>query len=220
MSRSSDEQEIRTEVVSVLRRLRPNSRIIHEINFMGGVNRIDVMCVGVSEIISVEIKSKKDKLTRAPAQISSMNRCSHTSIIAFHEKFLVEKTTNQWAAHYSRDGVFYRGDTPDECGGATAWVYPQRIRCERWPQNDRWEDFIPPIQEPLPADAIHMLWREELFNLCSSLGFNIPKRANMHLMINMLRWGASGSQLTKGICAALRSRNCIEADAPFPTVGF
>jgi hypothetical protein len=44
-------------VVGHLRQLRPGCRIIHEINASSFGNRIDVLAVGESDLIAVEIKS-------------------------------------------------------------------------------------------------------------------------------------------------------------------
>jgi len=216
MRRSEAEQEIRSCVVDRLRKMRPNARIIHEINVGGGINRVDVMAVDIAEIISVEIKSKKDKLERAPAQIKSMLNCSHHVAIAFHEKFLVEKKTNQHAAHYELDGSFFLRSVPSECRGATPWVYPikQRSANPKYDRMSKWLDFDQCIQQPLPDDAVHLLWRDELYNLCCNLKLPLPKRARMPTMVTALRWNATGSQITKGICSALRMRNCHEADKP------
>lgn len=89
-ARSEAETEIRDRVVTKLRRARPEARIIHEINIGGGKNRADVMAVSPAEIITVEIKSEKDKLDRLPAQIKTMRQCSHITIAALHRKFMPE----------------------------------------------------------------------------------------------------------------------------------
>jgi hypothetical protein len=66
----------------------------------------------------------------------------------------------------------------------------------------------------LPDGALFMLWSEELVRLCAEMGISVGKRPNIRTMVRALRWGATGSQITKGICAALRARACIEADPP------
>lgn len=98
--RSDAEAEVRDAVVSRLRAIRPVARITHEVNCaVWGPNRIDVVAVSLSEIISIEVKSARDKLTRLPAQSESMRGMSHHVIAALHEKFLVERETNKLAAH-------------------------------------------------------------------------------------------------------------------------
>lgn len=131
--RSAAEQELRDAVVARLRRWRPRARICHEVNCGSfGPNRIDVMAVDIDEIIAVEIKSEKDKLDRAPKQISSMSNVAHHVVVALHEVHLIEQETNRWAAHYGRlDGKHYLSVIPPEAKGAIPWVYPEAPRDQR-----------------------------------------------------------------------------------------
>ncbi len=213
--RSEAEAEIRDAVVARIRQQRPNARIIHEINVSTyGPNRIDLIAVDREEIIAVEIKSAKDKLTRLPAQIDAMRGCAHHVVVALHEKFLVERPTNQWAAHYERDGAFYLKELPDGFGRVNAWVFPEVRRSK----SDAYERFAPwrfpqaRLESALPSGALDLLWRDELFELCGKLRISMPKRASMGPMIHQLRWLCTGRELTRGICAMLRARRCIEAD--------
>src|ERR1017187_5847469 len=124
--RSEAEAEIRTVVVDPLRQMRPTARIMHEVNVSSFGNRIDVLAVDHAEIISVEIKSSKDKIDRLAAQIEGMKRCSHHVIAALHEKHLVERATNKWNAEYERDGVYYFRGNPECVAGysqhQSVWV--------------------------------------------------------------------------------------------------
>lgn len=219
--RSSAEAEIRDAVTARLREQRPNARIIHEINVSSyGPNRIDVLAVDVAEIIAVEIKSAKDKLDRLPAQLAAMQAVAHHAIFAIHEKFLVEYRTNPHVAHYERDGVHYILDLPEPfrySSRSEAWIYPEGQKpvgvssaAHRW----RFPDSVP--QTPLPPGALGLLWSEELRWLCRKFNLSVGKRPNMQFMSNALRWHCNGRELTQGVCLALRTRECIEAD---PTMG-
>lgn len=218
--RSSAEADVRTAVVDRLRQRRPDARIIHEINVSTyGPNRIDVLAVSPAEIIAVEIKSAKDKLDRLPKQIESMKGCAHHVIAALHEKFLVEKETGPHAAHFERDGKFYLKTLPDGMSHYSSrlsyWVFPELRRALPSASHDfleRWQ--MPPQQfeAALPAGAINLLWRDELAWLCGSLGIAAGRRSTMPEMVAALRWHCNGRELTKGICAALRRRGCVEAD--------
>lgn len=219
--RSSSEALIRDAVVARIRERRPSARIIHEINVgTYGPNRIDVLAVDRAEIIAVEVKSEKDKLDRLPAQMGSMRRVAHHAIAALHEKFLVEKKTNKWAAHYERDSEFYRKDLPDglkltigEC-----WVFPERRRSMLGSvegghdSNATWQFPSAAIDIALPQDALGLLWRDELYALCGALRVSAGSRSTMMEMTRSLRWLCPGKELTKGICAMLRRRRCVEAD--------
>lgn len=214
--RSADEAEIRDAAVARLRALRPENRIIHEINVAGATsNRVDFLSVGRAEIIAVEVKSKKDKIDRLPDQVTAMRGVAHHVIAAIHEKFLVEfGPVSDWSSHYERDGSKYALREPPESRGASVWVFPNR---ERYPGRDRFHLWTEPefrIQRPLPHTALNMLWRAELLDVCSWSGVSAHRTAAMPLLINALRWSATGEQITKGICRALRARKALESDPP------
>ena len=217
--RSDAEAEVRQAVVARLRQLRPGARICHEVNSaLYGPNRFDVVAVDLAEIIAVEIKSERDKMDRAPEQIRAMSGSSHHSIIALHEKHLIEKETNPHAAHYGKlDGKHYLRDIPPEASKASfTWVYPEMERCAfgNWQQTGLWRAPGKILQTALPSTALDMLWRDELAGLCDSLRVPRSKRANMTEMLVSLRWHANGRDLTRGICSALRRRKFSEADPP------
>lgn len=215
--RSEAEAEIRTAVVERLRELRPNSRIIHEINVCELGNRVDVLAVGDAEIIAVEIKSSKDNLDRLPAQAEAMNGSAHFVIAALHEKFLVEQKTNEWAAHYERGGEFYLRKPPKVAGVRNYWIFPEVRRATSSSGYDHmspWVEIPCHVERPLPEGALDMLWRAELYELCGRLGISVARKATMDVMIDALRWYANGGELTRGICTMLRARKCIEADPP------
>lgn len=221
--RSSAEADIRDAVVARIRERRANARIIHEINVSTyGPNRIDLIAVDHAEIIAVEIKSSKDKLDRLDAQIKAMKACAHHSVAALHEKFMVERVTNQMAAHYERDGQFYRKDMPEDIryGSASVWIFPEMWRSMTpkaeggFDSDASWQFPAQALDTALPAGAIDMLWRDELYELCGRLRVSATRRSTMPEMVSALRWHCNGKELTKGICQALRVRSCTEADAP------
>lgn len=199
--RSPAEAEIRDAVVARIRERRPMARIIHEINVSTyGPNRIDLIAVSEAEIIAVEIKSAKDKLDRLPAQIKAMRGVAHHAIAGLHEKFLVP---SRWQEGHV--------ESPAEATGATVWAYPEANQgrsydCQRWKMPDA------AAEAALPYDAIWMLWRDELFALCGKLRVSASRRTNMDEMARALRWHCTGKELTRGICAMLRTRRCVEAD--------
>lgn len=207
--RSEAEAEIRTAVVAHLRQIRPEARIMHEINASQFGNRSDVLAVSRAEIIAVEIKSAKDKLDRLDKQVASMKGCAHHVVAVLHEKFYTEQVTNQWRSEYERDGQHYCLVPPDNriLRGYRVWRYPEHPK-------DRWSPLNHTIQATLPSTALDMLWHRELLELCWRYSVCVPKRPNMEVMTNALRWTLTGRDLTLGICAALRARNSIEADPP------
>lgn len=201
--RSDAEAEIREAVVERLRRMVPDCRIIHEINASSFGNRIDVLAVGRDKIAAVEIKSEKDKLDRLKDQITAMKRVTDLAFAALHEKFLCETET-------------IGAMPPKDADAATSWIYPKvdrrgHVECgSAWLDRPRWSKQ----KMCLPPTAIEILWREELHQICRSIGLNGVSRLTMEDAIDAIRWHMSGAEITRAICATLRQRNCCEADAP------
>ena len=212
--RSSAEAEVRDAAVARLRQLRPNARIMHEVNACGFGNRIDVLAVDRAEIIAVEVKSAKDKLDRLPDQVAAMMGCAHHVIAALHDKFWIgadrikdRSLRSDWT-HLPTDA-----DRALSRSNVIVWRFPEIGGSHYGLYNRPWREPDFAVTKCLPPDAIHMLWAEELRVLCRSLGISVGSKATMPFCINALRWGATGAQITKGICAALRARRCIEADS-------
>lgn len=204
--RSEAEAEVREAVVEKLRKIRPNARIIHEINVLGGRVRVDVMAVDRAEIIAVEIKSKKDKLDRLPAQLDAMHRTCHTAIAALHRKFMPDP---EKCLHPRLEGMAY---------DQIVWWHPSaQDMAEAHHPAFTWGDPMPEshLCKALPPEAMTLLHRHEMAQLCSDVGLYVDKKTNMKAMECALRWGATGRQITLGICSALRSREwAAEADPP------
>lgn len=94
--RSSNKRELWAATVDRLWALRPSARILYEINVAGGTVRVDVTDASPEEIITAEIKSKRDKLDRLPEQMKRMRACAHMAIAARHEKFLIEQKCSKY----------------------------------------------------------------------------------------------------------------------------
>lgn len=216
--RSDAEAEVREAVVARLRALRPEARIMHEVNACSFGNRIDVLAVSPAEIIAVEIKSAKDKLDRLPDQMKAMKRCSHAALAVLHEKFLLENEVSYWAnADFERDGKMFALVSPADhrdVPRGSLWVYPEANRGRF--NLGAWRDPQQAVCKPLPPSAIDILWRGELAAMAARHGIAGMKSATMERLVNALRWNLTGAQLTKGICAALRARPIVEGDAPIP----
>lgn len=202
--RSEAEAEIRVPVVERLREIIPGCRIIHEINAASFGNRIDVLAVGRDRIAAVEIKSSKDKLDRLEDQLTAMRGVAHHVFAAIHEKFLEDRPKINCVV------------PPEQCRRACAvWVYPRRER-GGWSPGSEWEArarWVKP-EVCLPANAIHALWRDELHAICRGLNVGAVSKLTMPEAIDLIRWHMTGAEITRAICAALRARECVEADAP------
>lgn len=198
--RSEAEAEIRGAVVEHLRLIRPNARIMHEVNAGSYGNRIDVLAVDVCEIITVEIKSAKDKLARLPEQVKAMRGVSNIVVAALHEKFL----------QTHRNGAFH---PPEEANGAITWAFPRIARAGHVHCGEEWRDFEyhrPP--SCLPPGALMMLWAAELQGICARLGVPKARSLAMPKAADAIRWRLTGEEIAREVCAALRARRCIEVD--------
>ena len=201
--RSEAEAQIRGAVVEHLRQIRPNARIIHEINAGSYGNRIDVLAVDVAEIIAVEIKSAKDKLDRLKDQIAAMQNVAHLTVAALHEKFLRNDNPN-----YPNSFM-----PPKEANGVITWAFPRKARNGHIHCNEAWVSTG--WQKPkfnLPPGALMMLWRAELHAICRRHGIAGGNGATMERAADLIRWNLTGQQITHEICATLRARKCVEAD--------
>ena len=206
--RSEAEAEIRDPVVCRLRELMPSARIIHEIQCATwGPNRIDVLAVTDRKIVAVEIKSSKDKLDRLPKQISSMNSCAHHVIAALHSKFFrIIETPNAgtWIDH------------PKEAGASQVWGFdlPEANGVEQYRRHELSSRWDKPSSCP-PDGAIDMLWRKELREIAARRKLHsATSRLTIPELIDVIKWNMNWSEITAEVCAALRRRECPEADAP------
>lgn len=208
--RSSAEAEIREPTVARLRELLPGCRIIHEIqNACQGPNRIDVLAVTKNRIAAAEIKSAKDKLDRLPAQIDAMRGVGHYVIAALHAKFF-DVTQHRGRAWATPDwaitrgavawGFGFEGGLSDDC------IAMARPLAERWDKH----------QKGLPPAAIEILWRDELREIASRRVGVATSKLDMGQLRDVIRWHMTWNDVTHEICAALRARECREADPAIP----
>lgn len=189
--RSDAEGLVRTAVVERLRKMRPQARIINEIN-SGLGNRFDLIAVSPAEIIAVEIKSEKDTLDLLPRQAKAMFDAAHRVIIAHHAKHEID---GYWKA--------------------AKWRYPEQpIGNKTDEYHWKWMEPRLAIQESLPPKALDMIWKDELMVICRNYGIAAASRNTCGHLRAAIRWSMTGAQITKAVCAALRSRKCIEADPP------
>jgi hypothetical protein len=211
MAGSSVEREIRNTVIDKIRQVRPCSRIIHELNTAGtGSPRADLAVVGLSEILLFEIKSEKDVLKRLDHQWKAFKRCSHQTFLVLDKKFFVEKV-------YA-NGAGTRFDPSEpliEIVGSHVkdfvWTYPEPLRNSNRYMDQTWK--IKGLYDtPDTRAMLNLLWRDELVSLCKNLGLPYLAKENMTKLTERLILGATGRQITEGVCAALRTRPFAEAD--------
>jgi hypothetical protein len=216
MTKSSDELEIRSYVVSRLRTLMPSARIVHELNVAGqGTNRIDVAAVTPIAIVGVEIKSKKDTLKRLDEQLKAFRQCCHFVIVAAHEKHFAEWRSEHW-----------RDDVPSESQLNHPLFFGERHRFGRhvWrypvpePILGQWRtDFDPHkdlLTQPRAAHMLDMLWASELHAECHRHRVSCNSRSTRGDMIRDMVWLMTGKEICHAVCRQLRGRVFAEADPP------
>ncbi|HEY0920616.1 hypothetical protein [Devosia sp.] len=235
-SRSSAEVEIRDAVVARLRELRPDARIVHELNVDEGMNRVDVAAIGRDRIVFVEIKSERDKPHRLARQLHAFGPCCHALILAAHEKWFASPGTERKVRRVHKVRVpqqdpdtgmmtlvpgtiedWYNVHLPSPMQlllaefphwGIAEWQYPPPDGHRRWElQRYDWH-------RPWADKLLHLLWRNELVAVCDRLRVACSPRAARSDLIAAIVQVARCLEIEAEVCHALRGREFAEADAP------
>lgn len=199
MAGSIIENEMRNTVIDKLRALRPDSRIIHELNTAGtGSARADLACIGKSEILLFEIKSERDTLKRLTSQWEAFSRASHRTILVLDRKFFPD--LNILSPHLHLD--------LKNCRSENIWLYPEKYH---WNLNVRGYglNFLP---TPELKPTLNMLWREELLTLCNNLNVKYLSKDNMLTLVERIILNCTGRDIIEQVCSALRTRKFAKAD--------
>lgn len=195
---STDEQAMRDGVIPVLRELCPGARIIHEL--VVGHCRADLAVIEAQRITLVEIKSKKDKLTRLDRQVRAFAKAAHQVIVLADERWFAEK---------------HRVEMSKCSGAAEIWQWPRPSSGERFILGQwnipHWYRGQP---EPRAADLLWLLWRAELETECHRHGIAVTSRTPMLPMIRDMAWLMTGREIVEAVCRQLRARSFPDADTP------
>ncbi|KZK83007.1 hypothetical protein PsAD13_03209 [Pseudovibrio sp. Ad13] len=218
LPKSDAEKEIREATVLRLRELRPQGRIIHEMNIMGGQHRIDLACVSPDEIIFAELKSQRDKIDRLNDQAHASRLCAHHSIAVLHEKFFERRHSapTDWSKSYVYIGHKHEKQTWLHFKWAEFWPYPAlpaghdlHHRSDKWnlDKASRWD--MPPAE-----NLMDLLWTEEQKRLAQALGVSLKGCTQKAQRARRVAFHATGEQITREVCRQLRAREFAHADAP------
>ena len=190
---SQAERDMRDLVVCRLRKLRPEARIIHEVNCWGsGSPRVDVMAVSPDELVGVEIKSERDTLDRLALQVKAFRDRMHL-VLCVHE-------VHRRNPEYPR----FQGDEE--------WCYPVED-LKRWTLH-RFR------RTPASSPALlGMLWHEELASIAARHACSVPRHATRKAMITVLALDLTGREVRHEVCRCLRLRLFAEADPPMDEEG-
>lgn len=209
---SAAEEEIRVAVEAHLRVMLPQARIVHEL-VTKHVCRADLAAIEPERITLVEIKSKRDKLTRLEKQVETFHTVGHDVLLVADRKWFRPGTGGLVGA------IFW----PDESKiynklATQPWPWPapsddddpvmaryNSWRIMRWKSRDRVLSSM---------DLLELLWAEELRVLCRELGHTVTNKATREHTKRLLAWECSGRDVTRGVCRALRCRSFARADEP------
>ena len=237
MAGSPAEERIRAKVVEALRRqLGASYRIIHELVVEQGGCRLDVAAVSEDELVVVEIKSEKDVLKRLAEQVRVSRKVAQKVWVAAAAKHLpaIQAMTEStlWyevfgpmpmAHNYRRlagpehvrpvlrsePNPAYFGDlnycrilTEDDAGGlklAPGIGYGERPA------------------RPQPGEMLKMLWAEELRGFTRRFGAGASTTRDQSMLLAIEH--ATGREIRRAVCAALRARSFPRADPPIYAAG-
>lgn len=199
MVASSAEREIRDAGVAWWHKHEPRARIIHELplNGFSEAGRVDLAAVFPDCIVTMEIKSERDKLSRLEKQFTEMSRRSHDWKIIAHDKW--------WDGEDGLKGQDWMKWSHRE----HLWGYPDQ---SRWSFDRYRTDRVVGTQTLLAY--LHVAELRACYEHAGVMASS--PRLNQYAMINDLYHKLTGRQIVRAVCAMLRAREFAEADDPIP----
>lgn len=190
---SEAERHLRSLAVARLRHLLPDARIVHELNVEVGRCRVDLAAIAPTQLVFVEIKSRKDKLDRLAEQVRVFSpACTRFAICYASERWSYEAVTK--AAGYDESRDLWPEDRPE-------W----------WTLR---EGFKPPNASVM----LNLLWREELYWEAVRANLQPHKRESRSPLMHRLWRALTGAEVVAAVCRQLRGRHFAEGDPPVTDV--
>ncbi len=200
---SDDELAIRTATVARIRELLPQARVIHELNVEQGTVRADLAAVTADKLYLFELKSRRDTLSRLPQQLRHFHPVCHGLIVVADEK---------WCGAATKAGY------PNCDASAVIQFHASKAALWQWPEPEgRYRrEWSLPISEtvPWPHRMLRLLWTEELRIAAGQLRISADRRSPGYKLAKLIAAQATGADIEKAVCRALRARPFAEADAP------
>lgn len=231
MAGSAAEERIRAKVVDALRaQLGTTYRIIHELVVEQGGCRLDVAAVSEDELVVVEIKSEKDVLKRLPDQIRAARKVAQKVWVVAAPKHVpalkaMTDSTLWYEVYGPMEGAhnYRRLSGPEKIRPLMRHEpnpdhFPELAMCRVLTENDTGGLVLADVgygeraPRPQPGEMLKMLWADELRSFAGWFGAksNTPRDHSMLLAIEH----ASGREIRRAVCAALRARPFPRADPP------
>lgn len=192
---SSAEEEIRQALHDWWVDMEPEARIVHELPMDGfsASGRADMGIILKDQIILLEIKSEKDKLTRLEKQFEAMLHRSHMFYVVCHEKWFEDDGQvkgQPWVRGY-HERHFWKYPSPD-------------TREYSWRHNPYWMHWLPVSAQSL----LSYLWADELREVYSRhIGDVNVKSVPQWKLISDIEYKLTGREVALSVCSALRKRD-------------
>lgn len=214
---SEHEEKMRCDVVAWWREKQGGSaRIIHELNIDGtGSQRVDLAMIDLEHITMIELKSKKDKLTRLPEQKRAFSAVSHDFIVVADTKFFYQEIRP-----HSRHALRLLNCEGFNEFSKNLWEYPappmepelNPYGIGQWKirSQDQWNRGRP--RPPSSVELLKMLWADELRTGAELYGVPVKRTTTRDFLIGEMAWLLSGKEVLHLVCDTLRAREFTRAD--------
>lgn len=234
MAGSEAEERIRSKVVSALRRLHPDARIIHELVIEQGGVRLDVAAVERDCLVVVEIKSERDVLKRLPEQVRVATSVAQCVWVAVAPRWADQVAA--MAQDYVRKPLYGPPGDPRHGGWSNPEPHlvcknptflPELAKCRLLGEaEDRLEVLRSEgrYSRPLagqatgrfPTAMIKMLWADELRGILGAHRIATHGRMARDAAMAAMVESMTGGEIRRSVCAALRARPFARADDAIP----
>ncbi|MCK1503908.1 hypothetical protein [Bradyrhizobium sp. 18] len=216
-NRSSEELDMRALIVPELRKRWPGARIIHELPLRYSTNRIDLAAVTEAEIVSIEIKSSRDVMTRLEGQLRAFKPISSRIIAAlapcWNEQLPMIETKIRYGTCYSPQYTPTQ-ELIHKIGGIEVWTVGVTAGTVKVTDGGPYR-----ANKPWLAQMLDMLHVSELEAIAHGHQIAVAKRPTHLTLVTDLVDMLQGREVVKAVCRALRSRNAFDkaSDAPILT---
>ncbi len=188
-NRSSEEFAMRRTLMDWARPRWPNARIVHEL--VVGENRVDMALISPDRIIGIEIKSSKDVLDRADAQVKTFVSHLQTVIVAVAPKHRHPK--HGWLPNWS-------GADTVECG--------EKVEAKHCAFKEN---------RLITTPMLHLLWADEARNVAARLRISHSKSAPLYSIVPEIARKATGDEIVREVCRELRARDAFPKAKDHPS---
>jgi hypothetical protein len=190
---SAEETRMRSAIAAWGHRRWPDYRCMHEVAL--SERRVDLVFVGIKDIVGIEIKSSRDRLDRLEDQVEEYRRWLPEVWVA-----VATRWQHHAALRLDRLNLVVVDDGPR---GKPA-ILEQR------------EGRRPYRDELVCSRMLGLLWRDEAARIAQRTGVipgNSPTRDPRHKILPLLARLLTGNEIMREVCAELRQRPAVVSAA-------